>query len=251
MNQTLDRDPWGRLYRIVLGRLRARAPPLTESMGPPLLEEVLNTLFPRSPGHAVSTDNRLENEEAITPVTDTELAAAARKMRRNTAPGPDGIPGVAVVLALPALSEIVARLFNTCLQESTVPTCWKISRLVLLPKPGKKPGEAASYRPICIQNEMGKLFERVVLTRMSDHLEKDGPDLHRRQYGFRTGRSTLDAIGRVVGIARKAISRGKTALAVSVDIVNAFNSIAWEAIMSGMRSPLPGIYTQDSGQLPV
>ena len=233
--QTLDRDPWGRPYRIVLGRLRARASSLTELMRPALLEEVLDTLFPRSPGHAAPTNSRPGNEEAVAPVTDAELAAAARKMRKNAAPGPDGIPGVAVALALPALSEIVARLFNACLREGTVPACWKTSRLVLLPKPGKKPGEAAAYRPICILDEMGKLFERVVLTRMSECLEKDGPDLHHRQYGFRTGRSTLDAMGRVVNIARKAINRGERALAVSVDIVNAFNSISWEAIKSGMR----------------
>ena len=233
--QTLDRDPWGRPYRIVLRRLRARAPFLTESMRPALLEEVLDTFFPRSPGHSVPTDSRLESEEAVTPVTEAELVAAVKKMRKNAAPGPDGIPGEAVVLALPALSEIVARLFNTCLREGTVPACWKTSRLVLLPKPGKRPGEAAAYRPFCILDEMGKLFERVVLARMSEHLEKDGPNLHYCQYGFRTGRSTLDAIGRVMGIARKAMSQGETALAVSVDIVNAFNSISWEAIMWGMR----------------
>ena len=38
--KTIDRDPWGRPYRLVLGKLRPTAPPypLTESMEPELLE---------------------------------------------------------------------------------------------------------------------------------------------------------------------------------------------------------------------
>ena len=32
--KTIDREPWGRPYRLVLGKLRPTAPPLTESMEP-------------------------------------------------------------------------------------------------------------------------------------------------------------------------------------------------------------------------
>ncbi|XP_043599234.1 uncharacterized protein LOC122574999 [Bombus pyrosoma] len=44
--QLVESDPWGRPYRMVMKKLRPRAPPLTADMDPALLEEVIRTLFP-------------------------------------------------------------------------------------------------------------------------------------------------------------------------------------------------------------
>jgi len=43
---------------------------------------------------------------------------------------------------------------------------------------------SSDYRLICLL-EKGKLFERVITNQLVEHLEKDDPDLHERQYGFR------------------------------------------------------------------
>ena len=66
--------------------------------------------------------------------------------------------------------------------------------------------------------------------RITEHLEIVGPDIHAHQYGFRPGSSTIDAINRVKRIAEGPVKQGGVALAVSVDIVNAFNSKPWRAI---------------------
>ena len=42
----LDLDPWGRAYLAVRGKLRPWAPPLTQSLRPQLVEEVVSALFP-------------------------------------------------------------------------------------------------------------------------------------------------------------------------------------------------------------
>jgi len=57
-----------------------------------------------------------------------------------------------------------------------------------------------------------------------------GPDLADCQFGFREGRSTVDAVKRVRAFSDKAVSRGGVALAVSLDIANAFNSLPWGCI---------------------
>lgn len=41
----LTRNPWGRTYKMVLGKLLPWAPPLTGIMDPKLLGRVVNTLF--------------------------------------------------------------------------------------------------------------------------------------------------------------------------------------------------------------
>ena len=96
-------------------------------------------------------------------------------------------------------------------------------------------GAAAKTRkvpklPVGVQ----KLFERVLMGRITEHLENVGPDIHVHQYGFRPGKSKTDAINRVKCIAEGAVKQGGVSLAVSVDIVNAFNSIPWRAIVEGL-----------------
>ncbi|CAK1595939.1 unnamed protein product [Parnassius mnemosyne] len=46
MLETLDRDPWGRPYKMVRDKLRTWAPPLTQSLRPQLVEDVVSALFP-------------------------------------------------------------------------------------------------------------------------------------------------------------------------------------------------------------
>jgi len=54
-------------------------------------------------------------------------------------------------------------------------------------------------------NTIGKVFERVIATRLNAAME-DAGRLRSNQYGFRKGKSTLDAIERVTNIAAKATS---------------------------------------------
>jgi len=47
---SLNENPWGRPYSMVLKKLRPRAPPTTESLDPGFLGEVVETLFPGGTG---------------------------------------------------------------------------------------------------------------------------------------------------------------------------------------------------------
>ena len=67
-------------------------------------------------------------------------------------------------------------------------------------------------RPICLLNEMGKLLERIVANRITTHLSHIGPNISDNQFGFRVGRSTIDAIDRVTKFAQSAISQREIAL---------------------------------------
>ena len=61
---SLDADPWGRTYKLVLNKLRPWAPPTTEIMDPRFVEEVVGTLFP---GATDAENNRSTNEEEQEP----------------------------------------------------------------------------------------------------------------------------------------------------------------------------------------
>jgi hypothetical protein len=64
--EAVESDPWGRPYKVVTRKLRARGPPATTEMEPTLLAKVVRTLFPPARGHRGGatpgdhTDDRLE-----------------------------------------------------------------------------------------------------------------------------------------------------------------------------------------------
>jgi len=140
--QTLEEDPWGRPYKLVLNKLRPAAPPLTETLDPEFVERVVTTLFP-------ATNREQEEEEGSGPLSsqdqewteDCELGmeelhkAAKRGLKGNTAPGPDGLHKKIWALAMQAMAERIRRLFNACLKKGVFPPAW--AKLVLPPAEGQ------------------------------------------------------------------------------------------------------------------
>ena len=114
--------------------------------------------------------------------------------------------------------------------------------MVLLPKSGRSPDSPSAYRPVCLLDGAGKLLERVVAARLESHLSRTVPVLHDSQFGFRRGQSTADAVARIRSLVEGAERRGCVALAVSLDVFNAFNSIPtricglWSGRFSGIEA---------------
>lgn len=231
---TLQEDPWGKPYRIVLNRLRPWAPPTTEQLEPTFLHKVVRTLFPTGrdrfgipPPDWGDEDSPDWNEDLA--VSEEEMSYALKRSfgGRNTAPGPDGIVKKVLALVSGELRGPLMHLIDGCLRKGVFPQAWKQANLVLLHKEGKDKTQPTSYRPICLINELGKLCERIVANRITRHLSEEGPDLAEHQFGFRQGRSTLDAVARVRSLADEQTSQGRIVLAISLDIKNAFNSLPW------------------------
>lgn len=160
---------------------------------PEALLSIVSELFPTQ-----TTLWQPSEETPVSPfpdVTISEVIEAAKRIKPNKAPGMDGIPGQIIKAAALARPEIFRNVFQQCLLDGVFPKRWKTQKLVLLPK-GKGPADRAdSYRPLCLLDIVGKLFERILYTRLETTTE--GPNgLGSQQYGFRKARSTLDALGR-------------------------------------------------------
>lgn len=227
--QTLQKNPWGRPYKLVLNKLRPRTPPLTEVLEPEFTRRIINTLFPKWNGQILPLDPPGESPDWMEEleIQKEELSRAIKKGfgGKNTAPGPDGLQKKALALASNVLVRHMRGLFSECLKLGIFPKIWKRASLVLLRKEGKDPNSPSAYRPICLLDEAGKLLERVIANRLVHHLSHTGPDVSETQFGFRKGLSTLDAIEHVRTLSEEITSRGEVALAISLDVSNAFNSL--------------------------
>ena len=90
---------------------------------------------------------------------------------------------------------------------------------------------------------MGKLLEEMILQRLQGHMVGENV-LSENQFGFRKGRSTVDAIQAVVDIATKARrgtgKRKGFCTLISIDIRNAFNTARWNICIEAMvRKKVP------------
>ncbi|CAB0028338.1 unnamed protein product [Trichogramma brassicae] len=234
----VNNDVWGKPYRITMSRLGC--PQAKQPSSPLLVRGAVAALFPRVPsGPALRLPRRAE--EPIPAVTLEELKGAQSRIKERSAPGPDGIPNSALKIAVATRPDIFLRVYTTCMETGVFPSSWKRQRLVLLPKPGKPPDEPSSYRPLCMLDTAGKIFKRIICGRLEAFTERPG-GLSERQYGFRKGRSTIDAIEDVISTAREAITgkrwyRGtkKYCTVVTLDVRNAFNSARWDNILAALR----------------
>ncbi|CAB0039191.1 unnamed protein product [Trichogramma brassicae] len=198
----VDNDVWGKPYKVVMSRLGC--PQAKQPSSPLLVRGAVAALFPRVPsGPALRLPRRAE--EPIPAVTLEELKGAQSRIKERSAPGPDGIPNSALKIAIAARPDIFLRVYTTCLETGVFPPVWKRQRLVLIPKPGKPPDEPSSYRPLCMLDTAGKILERIICDRLEAFTERPG-GLSERQYGFRKGRSTIDAIEDIVSTARYAVA---------------------------------------------
>jgi hypothetical protein len=226
----LNMDIYGDAYNIIRNQLKTPTPRTELSIEerikafeelfiyrdqPPLLKEI-----------SVSSEN--------ISVTEEEMKYLISRIKTNKAPGPDGIPPSVIKMALEAEQEYFRTLLEKLFTESVFPKSWKEARLILIEKPRKGPTDEIKYRPICLINVVAKVFESLINKRLTEEIKQRG-DFNDGQFGFREGRSTVDAIGRVIKMAEEATEQRKLNCLILVDVKNAFNSAAWDIIIERLR----------------
>lgn len=233
-----DINPWGTAYRLVMSKVRGQKTPQVRC--PVILRNIVENLFPQRPTTITTNIVREIDEEIIPEVTVDELIVACRRIKEKKTPGPDGVPNKALKAAIHRRPDIFVRTMQKCLDEGVFPDQWKLQNLVLLPKGNKPPEDPSSYRPICLLDTMGKILERLIYNRLLDVAEEKKA-LSDRQFGFRKGKSTVDAIKMVVDIASKAIEGERWlhgtkeyCAVVTLDVKNAFNTADWAFIKKNM-----------------
>ena len=84
-----------------------------------------------------------------------------------------------------------------------------------------------SYRPVSLLSVFSKVFEKIIINRIVDHLEKCCL-VSDFQYGFRSSRSTANLLIVVSHRIARAFNRSRATRAVALDISKAFNRV-WQA----------------------
>ncbi|XP_049803889.1 uncharacterized protein LOC126240530 [Schistocerca nitens] len=109
---------------------------------------------------------------------------------------------------------------NKCLVESKFPDIIKISRVVPIYKKGEK-NCPASYRPISMTPVFSKILETIMYEQVSAYLGKLNI-ISDKQFGFRKGKSTTDAVDSLVKLVLDVFEARDYAQATFCDLSRAF-----------------------------
>lgn len=225
---TIDGDIFGDGYKTAMRRLHGLPPRPILTMDE--TQDVVRRLFPIH--QQVIFDCNVGN--GLLNFTDDELAIAIKKIKNKKAPGPNNIPPEIIKQVALSKRQYILSVYNDLASKTCFPTEWKRAKLVLLNK-AHQPG---AYRPISLLDVEGKVYEHLILVRLNSELERNG-GLSERQFGFRVGRQTIDAIRDVVRLAKEAAafssSHRRLCTMVTLDVKNAFNSASWQLILNELK----------------
>jgi len=244
--KTIDDDPWGIPYRIVMNKLRRTSPRLTEMFDSQLLTNTLDELFPRAVGEKDRCPELDGPWEEIWDISTEEIIGIIRRRpAKNTAPGLDGVRLKYLKRVNKDMLVCISQVLTLCLKKGIFPNQWKQAQLVLLPK-GDMDTNKPKTRPICLLTEISKVFECVINdARINDWMETHQDSaLSTNQFGFRYHRSTTDAIVELREFIEFAHKEEGVVIAIALDIRNAFNSLQWVDICHALKNKGFPIYIQ-------
>ena len=145
-------------------------------------------------------------------------------------PGPNAIPNRALKHLPIRAVLLLVQIFNAILCTHHFPPVWKHARVISILKPGEDPAQPSSYRPISLLDTIGKLFEKILLTRILCEVGERGL-LRDDQFGFRPNHSTSLQLARLVERITKKFGERRLTGAVFLDVAKAFDTVWIEGLL--------------------
>lgn len=153
-----------------------------------------------------------------------EVHTVLMGLKSESASGWDDIPAMFLKRASKAIVPIIVHLANLCFARGVFPSLLKQSIITPVHKSGDRE-DVNNYRPISVLTSISKIIEKLINNRLITYLNKFNI-LSDRQYGFRRGKSTQDA---VIDLTSKIIeqldNKGKC-LTVFLDLKKAFDTVS-------------------------
>ena len=135
-----------------------------------------------------------------------EIASCVEKLRNHKAGTEEGIVNEMLKYGGPAILDMLAGLVETLETTEMIPEHWRAGDIVSIFKKEdrKDPG---NYRGITLLNVVGKLYTKVIDSRLSTRLDTHGR-LHVCQADFKRRRSCMDHVYSLSDILQERTRQG-------------------------------------------
>ena len=156
--------------------------------------------------------------------TEVDVFNMLNALDTTKACGPDGITGKMLKMTASSITPVLTKLFNLSIATGTVPTAWKTSTVVPVPKCSANTSDPSNYRPISLLSICDKLLERHISHLLISFLASSCP-LSSSQWGFTSKKSTVTALLSVLHDWHRYLEKGIELCAVFFDLRKAFDTV--------------------------
>ena len=108
-------------------------------------------------------DTTTETEDQI---TEKEMNAAIKKLKRNKSLGPDKIPNEIFIEANKETRKVLKEILEKVHKEEEIPRSWEEGEIIRLYKGKGLKGKCSNERGITLASNVGKLYERIINERV-------------------------------------------------------------------------------------
>ena len=167
-------------------------------------------------------------------VTPDRVNWAINSFKPYKSPGIDGIIPILLKEGIHVLSPILCKIYRACIAFGHVPTAWRHTKVIFIPKIGKDNYyEAKSFRPISLTSFLLKAIEKLIDRHIREVVLASMP-LSISQHAYQPGRSTDTALYSLSFLLERNLNAKEIALAVFLDIEGAFDKVPIDTILHSL-----------------
>jgi sarcosine oxidase/L-pipecolate oxidase len=156
-----------------------------------------------------------------------------RQLVSKTSTDLDGISSKLLKAIQYEIEKPLAHIFALSLSSGTFPSQLKASRVIPIHKAGDTTN-CDNYRPISLVNAFSKVLEKIVCTKLVNHLEQNKL-IYKHQYGFLKGRSTEHALMHITNKIGQALNENKYCVGVFLDLKKAFDVVPHSILLKKLE----------------
>ncbi len=132
-----------------------------------------------------------EDQKIVAEITLEELKLVMEKMKKNKAPGPDGIPLEAYLVLPDQQLQVIVEVYNQWIGGKCIPAKHKHGITLLFYKHKGEKTDLKNYRPITLTNMVYRIYTTIIQKRMEPVMQKVIPQ---SQQGFLKRRTIANNI---------------------------------------------------------
>ena len=167
-------------------------------------------------------------------ITEQKVLEKIQELKKDSAPGPDGIQTRILKEVAEEISLPLAKIFKHSLDSGQVPADWRCANVTPIFKKGAK-SNPGNYRPISLTSVVCKIMEKLMKDAIMQHVMTNEL-LRQTQHGFVTKKSCVSNLLQFYEEVTKLVDEGTPVDIVYLDFAKAFDVVPHERLLIKLKA---------------